>query len=87
MTNRRAIALGLIATWAFAAPGGATSVGVGGVEFASHYEWNGTPLRLNGVGVLRYRIFIKGYVAALYLGEGVEPDQSLDDVPVSRRRG
>ena len=79
MTNRRAIALGLIATWAFAAPGGAASVG--GVDFDNQYEWNGTPLRLNGAGVLRYRVFIKGYAAALYLGEGVGPDQSLDDVP------
>ncbi len=58
MTTRRAIALGLIATWAFAAPAGAASVG--GVEFASHYKWNGTPLRLNGAGVLRYRVFIRG---------------------------
>jgi hypothetical protein len=79
MTTRRAIALGLIATWAFAAPAGAASEG--GVEFASHYEWNGTPLRLNGAGVLRYRVFIKGYEAALYLGHGVDPDQSLEDVP------
>ena len=79
MTKSRAIALGLIATWAFAAPAGAASAGE--VEFATHYEWNGTPLRLNGAGVLRYRVFIKGYAAALYLGDGVDPDQSLDDVP------
>ena len=79
MTIRRTIALALIATWPFAAPAGAASVG--GVEFATHYEWNGTPLRLNGAGVLRYRVFIKGYAAALYLGHGVDSDQSLDDVP------
>ena len=79
MTTRRAIALGLIASWAFAEPAGAASVG--GVEFASHYEWKGTPLCLNGAGVLRYRVFIKGYAAAFYLGDGVDPDPPLEDVP------
>jgi hypothetical protein len=54
---------------------------VAGVEFADHYEWNGVPLRLNGVGVLRFKLFFKGYAAALYLGSGVDPDQSLEDVP------
>lgn len=52
-----------------------------GVEFADRYEWNDTPLILNGVGLLRYRVLIKGYVAALYLGERVEPDRVLDAVP------
>ncbi len=79
MTIRGAIALGLITTWTLATPAGAASMG--GVEFATRHEWNGTPLRLNGAGVLRYRVFIKGYAAALYLGEGVDPEQSLDDVP------
>lgn len=79
MVTFRALALGLIATRALAAPAGAATVG--GVEFADYHEWNGTPLRLNGAGVLRYRVFIRGYVAAFYLGEGIDPDQSLDDVP------
>jgi hypothetical protein len=52
-----------------------------GVAFADRYEWQGTQLRLNGVGLLRYRIVIKGYVAALYLGEQVAADQVLDRVP------
>ena len=71
--------MGLALTWASAAPAGAATVE--GVDFADHTEWNGTRLRLNGAGVFRYRIFIKGYVAALYLGEGVAPDRVLDDVP------
>ena len=79
MMNRRAIAVGLIATWAFASQAGAVSVG--GIEFADHYEWNGTPLRLHGAGVLRFKVFLKGYAAALYLGDGVDPNQSLEDVP------
>jgi len=52
-----------------------------GVEFADRYEWSGVQLRLNGVGLLRYRIFLKGYVAALYLGEGVGAERALADVP------
>lgn len=79
MTNRRAIALVMIALWGSALP--AHSASVGGVDFADDFEWNGTSLRLNGAGVLRYRFIIKGYVAALYLGDGVDPGESLDDVP------
>ena len=77
--NRRAIAVGLVAAWACASQAGAASVG--GIEFADHYEWNGTPLRLHGAGVLRFKVFLKGYAAALYLGDGVDPNQSLEDVP------
>jgi hypothetical protein len=80
MQNRRAIALSLaIFTWASTAPAAATTVE--GVAFASSYQMDGTPLRLNGAGVLRYRVFIKGYVAALYLGEGVAVERALEDVP------
>jgi hypothetical protein len=52
-----------------------------GVEFADRRLTRGTALRLQGVGLLRYRIFLKGYVAALYLGEDVEAGAALDDVP------
>jgi hypothetical protein len=51
------------------------------VEFPDRYRWRGEQLRLNGMGLLRYRVFIKGYVAALYLGERVAPERALDDVP------
>jgi hypothetical protein len=57
-----------------------------GVAFADRYEWQGTQLRLNGVGLLRYRIVIKGYVAALYLGEQVVRGDVRGDRP-QRRRG
>ena len=40
-----------------------------------------TSLALANVGLLRYRIFIKAYVAALYLERGVTPDRVLHDVP------
>jgi hypothetical protein len=51
------------------------------VSFADRREVRGVELVLNDVALLRYRIFIKAYVAALYLGEGVSPEQLLGDVP------
>jgi hypothetical protein len=79
MKTMRFIALVLTIAWASSEPARAASAE--GIEFPDHHEWNGTPLRLNGAGVLRYRVFIKGYVAALYLGEDVAPEQALDDIP------
>jgi len=38
-------------------------------------------LRLRGMGLLRYRVVFRGYVAALYLPEDVASDRALDDVP------
>jgi len=52
-----------------------------GVTFAERYQIDKTTLLLKNVGLLRYRIFIKAYVAALYLGEGVGSDVVLTDVP------
>jgi len=52
-----------------------------GVAFADRYQAGNTLLILNNVGLLRYRIIFKGYVAALYLGEGVRPEDVLTDVP------
>jgi len=57
------------------------SAEIEGVSFAGHYRAGETTLVLNNVGLLRYRIFIKAYVAALYLGEGVRPEEVLADVP------
>jgi len=52
-----------------------------GVRFADRYDAHGAALALNCVGLLRYMVFIKGYVAALYLGPGVKADDVLGDVP------
>jgi Chalcone isomerase-like len=52
-----------------------------GVSFADRYQAGSTTLTLNNVGLQRYRVIFKGYVAALYLGEGVRPEQVLTDVP------
>ena len=38
-------------------------------------------LRLYGMGLLRYRIFFRGYVAALYLPDDVSGNRALDDIP------
>lgn len=54
---------------------------VEGVRFAGEHQAGGQRLVLHNVGLLRYRIFIKAYVAALYLGEGVPPEAVLTDVP------
>jgi len=52
-----------------------------GITFADRYQAGTTTLALNNVGLLRYRVIFKGYVAALYLGEGTRPEDVLTDVP------
>lgn len=79
MKMHRVLALVIGATYMSAQS--ARAVEIEGVQFADRYRWQETELRLNGVGLLRYRVFVKGYVAALYLGEQVGPEQVLDRVP------
>jgi hypothetical protein len=54
-----------------------------GVEFADEIKFSkpidGT-LLLHGMGLLRYRVVFKGYVAALYLPEGLSGEDALEDV-------
>ena len=56
-----------------------------GVRFAERVEAAETPLRLHGTGLLRYKLVLKGYVAALYLddsfAERVTSESVLGDVP------
>ena len=52
-----------------------------GVRFADQLRVGTALLRLNDVGLLRYRYVIKAYVAALYLGEGSRPNDVLTDAP------
>jgi hypothetical protein len=49
--------------------------------FADSVEAGGQRLELVGMALLRYRIFIKAYVGALYLPPGPPPGRVLDDVP------
>ena len=53
-----------------------------GVHFADQVRAGDTDLRLSCVGLLRYKLFIKAYVAALYIGDGAAPADALEaDVP------
>lgn len=52
-----------------------------GVRFDERLREGDIVLQLQGVGLLRYRVVFRGYVAALYLGEGAGPESALDDAP------
>ena len=68
------LAIGLAGTPAHA-------VEVAGVSFEQRRQAEGTALELSGAGLLRYRVFIKAYVAALYTAPGVRSEEVLEDVP------
>jgi hypothetical protein len=52
-----------------------------GVRFSERVEAGDDVLTLHGTGLLRYRLFIKAYVAALYLPPAVSSERVLEDVP------
>ena len=64
-----------------AAPLEGKALEVAGVSFEPRQQAEDTPLELSGAGLLRYRIFIKAYVAALYVEPGSDVERVLDDVP------
>jgi hypothetical protein len=70
-----ALAIGL----ATSLPGAAAEIE--GVRFADRVRSGDVEMRLRCVGLLRYKVVIKGYVAALYLGDGAADDDVLADVP------
>jgi len=78
-TLRRLAAATLAATCLVTAT--AQAAEIEGVSFPDRYQLGGTLLHLTGVGLLRYRVLFKGYVAALYLGERGPAQRALDDVP------
>ena len=63
----------------------AASTGFGtvieGVEFEQQIATDQGALELRGAGLLRYMIFIKAYVGALYLPQSVSSSAVLEDVP------
>jgi hypothetical protein len=61
-----------------AAPQAAT---VEGVTFSREVRAGDSTLALRGYGLLRYMVFIKAYVAAFFLPEGVRSEDALTDVP------
>ena len=54
---------------------------VEGVTFSREVRAGDSTLALRGYGLLRYMVFIKAYVAAFYLPEGVRSEDALTDVP------
>lgn len=61
--------------------GPARTAEIEGVHFADSVQAGSTELALNGVGLLRYKRILKGYVAALYLGKGHGPQDLFKDIP------
>jgi hypothetical protein len=61
--------------------GSATAAEIEGVRFAEQVRAGDVTLRLTCTGLLRYKVFIKAYVAALYVGDGVAADDVMADVP------
>jgi hypothetical protein len=77
LTKKTALLIPIAALLAL--PAGATQVG--GVRFEERLPLGEDELRLHGVALFRYRVVIKAYAAALYLGEGISADRALEDVP------
>ncbi|UCD56627.1 MAG: chalcone isomerase family protein [Candidatus Hydrogenedentota bacterium] len=57
------------------------SVEIAGVSFADTYNIGNTRLTITGVGLLRYMVFIKAYVAAFYLEDGADVENALSVMP------
>ena len=56
-------------------------VTVENVRFEPVYDQDGKQLPLRGAGLLRYMVFIKAYVGALYTPTGTASTTLLEDVP------
>ena len=54
---------------------------VDGTSFLRKFETENTRFNLQGAALLRYLFFIDAYAGALYLPEGSEGAQALDDIP------
>ena len=74
----RATHLAMAILFAAAASGAAE---IEGVEFDERVTAGDRVLALRSVGLLRYRVFFKGYVAALYLEPGATAASVLEAVP------
>jgi hypothetical protein len=74
----RAVRLAM-AVLLFAASSGAAEIE--NVEFDERVKAGDRVLELRSLGLLRYRVFFKGYVAALYLEPGTAREDVLEAVP------
>jgi hypothetical protein len=79
---RRALVSALVAmsTFSIALPA-RPAARIEGVDFEDRVTVSGVEFKLNAVGLLRYMVFIKAYVAGLYLGPGADPTDILADTP------
>ena len=62
-------------------PRSGAAADIEGVHFADQYQRGDITLALHCVGLLRYKVLFKGYVAGLYLGAGVSAQEAVADVP------
>ena len=84
MRPAKAVLLGLVGLILYSSDSSGATVAreLEGVRFEPRLTVEGRDLELRGIGLLRYKIFLKAYVAALYL------EHSLDEVretPTGRR--
>jgi hypothetical protein len=77
--SRRITALLLALYFIFPSPSHALTVE--NITFADSTTIGEKPVPLRNAALLRYLKFIKAYVAALYLPEGVKAEEVLSDVP------
>jgi hypothetical protein len=73
--------LATAALFAFLSNVPARGVEIEEVVFEDRVRVHGLPLVVAHTGLMRWKIVFRGYVAALYLGEGVSPDDWSVDVP------
>ena len=59
----------------------ATGAEIEGVQFVDSVEADGSRLSIRGTGLFRYMVFIKAYVGALYMLDGVPSEDVLTDTP------
>ena len=78
-STRSLLAIGMGCALLLASPAGAAKIE--GVEFSDRVSLGGTPLELQGLALLRYKVIFKGYVAALYLQDAADSQRVLEDVP------
>ena len=73
--------LATAALFAFLSNVPARGVEIEEVVFEDRVRVHDLPLVVAHTGLMRWKIVFRGYVAALYLGEGVSPDDWSVDVP------
>ncbi len=71
----------LLLSWLLVFPSPARALTVENVTFADSTAIGSKSVPLRNAALLRYLKFIKAYVAALYLPEGVKAEEVLSDVP------